>query len=264
MMDALGLSTQAKQLYNAILNTPQPSESGLAQALQFDSETLSDSLNELSDLSLVTSNNGKITVVQPQTAIDSLILRHESELIANKLRLATYRDISAQLKAASPQDATGSIEVFSGRTAINEQLERLSLAARNSVDTFAPGGTHSTNDIAAGQSRNENLFANGVHSRTVYLSTARNSRETHAYTEWLNEQGAEVRTTPKLPIRMILIDQKIAVLPLEVADAMRGILVCRAPSIVKALQELFNLVWDSATPLGFSRAMSTMACPMMN
>jgi len=86
---------------------------------------------------------------------------------------------------------------------------------------------------------------------SIYASVS-NDKPTLSHVQWLNDRGSEVRTMRTLPLRMIIADKKVAVLPLNLADGMDGLLIYRAASVVTGLQALFELTWNAATPLGLT------------
>jgi DNA-binding CsgD family transcriptional regulator len=56
--------------------------------------------------------------------------------------------------------------------------------------------------------------------------------------------GAAIRTMPKVPSDAIIVDRRIAVLPVE-----NGLTTLQLPSVVNTTIELFERVWSSAVPL---------------
>lgn len=60
--------------------------------------------------------------------------------------------------------------------------------------------------------------------------------------------GADLRLSPQVPLKLVVVDQKIAMLPAAGDDAGSASLVVHAPAIVGALVELFERVWDAAMP----------------
>ena len=62
------------------------------------------------------------------------------------------------------------------------------------------------------------------------------------------EAGEPARLLPRVPMKMKLADQMTAMLPLTPRTA--GALVIRAPVIIAALREYFEMLWDRAAPLG--------------
>jgi len=147
----------------------------------------------------------------------------------------------------------GDLVVIVGASAINEELNRLGNLVQREIATLAPGRSHSAEEIEAAQSRNEGLYSRKIRSRTVYLSSVRDDPNTLNHVKWLNDRGAEVRTASRLPVRMIVIDRKLAVLPADMANGMSGIAIHRMESAVMAFQELFEMVWATAKPIGMVR-----------
>jgi DNA-binding CsgD family transcriptional regulator len=60
--------------------------------------------------------------------------------------------------------------------------------------------------------------------------------------------GADLRLSPQVPLKLVVVDQKVAMLPAAGDDAGGASLVVHAPAIVGALVELFERVWDAAMP----------------
>ena len=71
-----------------------------------------------------------------------------------------------------------------------------------------------------------------------------------AYLQWLTGQGAEIRTQPTLPNRMIIYDRRFAMLPINPDDSSVGALLLHGAGVVTALCELFEQTWSSAQTLG--------------
>ena len=67
---------------------------------------------------------------------------------------------------------------------------------------------------------------------------------------WLVSRGGWVRTATTLPIRMIILDRRQAVLPIDTSDTRSGAVAVKSAGIVAALCALFESIWESATPLG--------------
>jgi hypothetical protein len=137
---------------------------------------------------------------------------------------------------------------------IDDAIRSISREAQVDVETIAPGGAHSKARIQEAEDIDSNAFARGVRSRSIFLSSVRNDTKTISHVHWLNERGAEVRTAPVLPIRLIIIDHKTAIVPANTKNAMEGIIIHRNQGTVLALCELFEMTWNVATPLGMSRA----------
>jgi DNA-binding NarL/FixJ family response regulator len=86
--------------------------------------------------------------------------------------------------------------------------------------------------------------------RTVYLDSIRRDQATLEYARWLTERGAQVRTVPSLPNRMIVCDRRVALIAADSDNTSEGAVVVTAPGMIAALCALFENTWRSAEPLG--------------
>jgi DNA-binding CsgD family transcriptional regulator len=67
------------------------------------------------------------------------------------------------------------------------------------------------------------------------------------YCEWVHSLGGEVRTTPTLPLRLLIIDSEIAIMPLDPTNHDAGAVVHRSPAVVALGLALFDVYWSKAT-----------------
>lgn len=108
--------------------------------------------------------------------------------------------------------------------------------------------------MARSRPLNEETLDRGVRMRTVYLDSVRNDEPSIEHARWLTERGAEVRTVPTLPLRMLVVDRELALVPLDENDSSAGALLVSGRGVVAALSALFVSVWRNAHPLGQRRA----------
>lgn len=137
-----------------------------------------------------------------------------------------------------------------GEEAILARIALLTEKVTTRVDTFSPGYNYPMSHIKAAQTNDEKALARGIRSRGIFLAENLKYPQVLEHFEWSVAHGANVRTTLELPIRMIIGDQKIAVLPLDLSDGMNGILIVKDAATVQALCALFETYWAAATPFG--------------
>jgi len=142
------------------------------------------------------------------------------------------------------------VEVVEGANQVDKALDVLSSRARHELCSFVTGNMPTEERLSKARVRNAEMYERGVSSRTIYLAEAREHEPTLAHVAWLNEQGAEVRTLPDLPMQLIIFDAKTAVLPFITKSKKHAIIIHRDPSVIYCLQALFELIWTSAAPLG--------------
>ncbi|MEU6756796.1 LuxR C-terminal-related transcriptional regulator [Streptomyces sp. NPDC046685] len=217
-------------------------------------------LDRLTELSLLHSAAGaeSFIPVNPEIGIAPLLQRIEAEIDEQRARLSRDRAALATLASdyASLRFQAGSegVERLDGVDAVRIRLHEISQKASSSVRAFMPGGALSAAALDACKPLDEQTLARGVRMQTVYLDSVRNDQATVEYASWFSSQGGRTRTLPSLPMRLILCDRSAAVLPLDQDSSQSGAYVIHLKSVVAALHELFDLIWDRATPLGESAA----------
>jgi DNA-binding NarL/FixJ family response regulator len=91
-----------------------------------------------------------------------------------------------------------------------------------------------------------------VRCRSIYAAPAMDDPVARRIIAACAEAGEQARLLPAVPMKMKLADHTTAMLPLT-STGTAGALVVRAPVIIAALREYFELLWDRATPLNTSR-----------
>ena len=91
-----------------------------------------------------------------------------------------------------------------------------------------------------------------VRCRSIYDAAAMNNPAARRVIQTCTDAGEEARLLPEVPMKMKLADHTTAMLPLTPAGT-AGALVIRAPVIITALREYFEMLWERATPLAARR-----------
>jgi len=91
-------------------------------------------------------------------------------------------------------------------------------------------------------------FGGRVRCRSIYDAAAMEFPVARRVIQACAEAGEQARLLPRVPMKMKLADHTTAMLPLTPAGT-AGALVIRAPVIISALREYFEMLWDRATPL---------------
>jgi DNA-binding CsgD family transcriptional regulator len=91
-------------------------------------------------------------------------------------------------------------------------------------------------------------FAGRVRCRSIYDAAAMDDPAARRIIQASADAGEQARLLPGVPMKMKLADYTTAMLPLTPAGT-GGALILRAPVIISALREYFEMLWDRATPL---------------
>jgi DNA-binding CsgD family transcriptional regulator len=91
-------------------------------------------------------------------------------------------------------------------------------------------------------------FGGRVRCRSIYDAAAMDDPVARRVIQGCADAGEQARLLPQVPMKMKLADRTTAMLPLTPAGT-AGALVVRAPVIIAALREYFEMLWERATPL---------------
>jgi DNA-binding CsgD family transcriptional regulator len=208
--------------------------------------------------------------IQPPSPVDPAWLRPASPDLALQGVLAGYQsrlareqelllDGHRRLADAQAQFGTGMtgpfpehlVAVISDRTEITELSASLINTARKDWMTLDNLHTEMplTGDFAQPPLP---AFGGRVRCRSIYSASAMEDPVAREVIRVCADAGERARLLPEVPMKMKLADHTTAMLPLTQAGT-AGALVIRAPVIVSALRQYFELLWERATPLRSGR-----------
>lgn len=255
MLEALGLSTEAADVYQAMLDHRGHGVDRLAEVCGLTPSRVHDCLNELAELMLVRASSehpGQMRAVDPDVGLAEIVARQEAEVAARQAQLAASRAVVTRMLADRVQHRSTHGERLLGMDAIHNRLERLCRAAHTEIIGVQPG-IQSPEDLEAGREHDLAALARGVSMRSLFQELARRHAHIADYGHVLLSHGGEVRTAPTIPQRMVVVDRTHALVPIDPADNRKGALHVTEPGIVSALLELFEQSWNTAVPLGTTR-----------
>jgi DNA-binding CsgD family transcriptional regulator len=81
----------------------------------------------------------------------------------------------------------------------------------------------------------------------------------------LRAAGEESRVAPSLPMKLVMGDARIAIVPLETSpEVIEVAAVVHASALLESLHALFELVWDAATPVGDEPGPAVTGAPTLD
>ncbi|WP_225886386.1 helix-turn-helix domain-containing protein [Streptomyces canus] len=243
-------------MYRALLIHPDWNMADIQRHVGVADEEIRASLDRLTKVSLLRSSATaeQFVPVNPQVGLGPLLDEIKAELDERQAKLsraqATVATLASEYTSARVQAGAEGVERLNGVENVRARLTELSQQARAEVRAFMPGGVLSSAALEACRPLDQHNLDRGVRMQTVYLDSVRNDAATVDYATWFAARGGQTRTVPSLPMRLILCDRSVAVIPVNEEASREGAFVIRLKSVVAALDELFDLVWERATPLG--------------
>ncbi|MPY48635.1 helix-turn-helix transcriptional regulator [Streptomyces acidicola] len=246
---AVGVSSFDERVYQAVLHQPDAGAAGWAQLTGSSLGRVRESCNRLLALGLLQPPDslGGLRPVDPRVAIRALIRRREAE---SEMLAATAEEMATAYEAGVLREEPARlVEVVSGEGANAARLEELYARAEREVCLFdsPPYLAPRTPQLAL----QADLLSRGVAYRAIYAAAALEDPDVLSHAWKMAELGEQARVLPSVPVKLLVIDGSRAMLPLT-ASAAGGYcaVVVRHSAVTEALQRLFDLAWQQATPLG--------------
>lgn len=245
----LELSDLEEELYLGLLEDRWKTTDDFANHVAFDEGAAIRSVDRLVALGLVTSEEKRRTL-PPQVRYAQLIAEAEVELQRNQVGLARAKRSLATL--AAEQNQLGARESLTSLSPIEvrARLRELVASARNDVLSLHAGNAHQLEVMQASLPLNESVLTSGVSIRCLYQTSIGNDPRSVEYGRGMLAHGADVRTVAVIPQQMIVIDQAIALIPIDPSNPGAGALEVQHPSVLSTFVAMFEQLWNGAAPLG--------------
>jgi DNA-binding CsgD family transcriptional regulator/sugar-specific transcriptional regulator TrmB len=257
MLVSLGVYPLAEQVYRLLLVRTGLDIQAIAHELSITETQVREVLDHLAELALLQpswESPGGFRPVSPQVGLQVLLQRRQVEVERQQKQIAEAESAIASLVSEysdlHPAAYHARAEPVLGLDAIQTRIERLAAGAVFEVVSMMPGGAQEAGLIEAAKVLDGQVLSRGVAIRTMGLNSIRNDPPTLGYAEWLSDTGAQVRTVPTLPIRMLVYDRTIAFLPLDTSNTRAGAVQVSDSGTVTAVLALFDQIWNVATPIG--------------
>lgn len=249
MLAALGVGPEEEAVYTTLVANPPLTMRRLHEVGGWTAPTdIEDALATLEDKGLVSRLPGKpvrFAPVAPELALVNLMLDRQGELDRARASIA---ELSRQFQEVHPGTrAADAVEIVSSDQRVLRRIDLALRSARAECRVLERPPYAPVTRAVPGSERE--MLARGVRVRAVY---------DHAATDVLgldhlleaHELGEEARIVSELTVRLWLIDDRLAMMPMKTGStAMEGLLVVRPSALLDALSDLFERVWARAAPL---------------
>lgn len=250
MLSALGLSPDEERLYRALVTSTEPTPlPDLARQAELPDPVVGPLLAGLTERGLVTQLDQGFTVAPPAIALGALLRQQRDDLRSVELELVALTE--AHRKATLGRNESDVIEVITGQDAVRHRFAQIQHAARDQIRSIVV--PHSR-VVPPGENEAEPAsMARGVRYRVI------------ADRQWLQMPGArdivadalsegeQLRIVDRVPIKMIIADRELGMLPLSSDHHTEpaSVLVHRS-GILEAMIALFDELWHRGRPLNDS------------
>jgi sugar-specific transcriptional regulator TrmB len=251
MLDVLGLDEVEERAYRLLIELPSGTAEELATPLGCDPARTATILSRLEAKGLVAHSTGgpdRFVASPPAVALGALIVDRQEELRRAQVELgalaALYRG------AATDRTLNEVVDVVHGPQAVAQRFSQLQRTAQREVQVLVKADIAV---VAPEDNADESVaVARGVQYRVVVERALLERPGMFEDAADSLRQGVLVRATQTVPIRLVIADREIALVPLVPEtddDHEGGALLVHRSGLLNALQSVFDFVWESSSRL---------------
>lgn len=251
-LEALGISEIEERVYEALLDHSGATLPELERELALPARRLRRVVDALEQKGLVTRTSSqppRHVPASPDIAVEALVLRRQDELRRARAEIQRLQERAA----ASAGEQRQMIELVTTREAERHVFEQMQQAAQHELIFLERPPIL----IAGPEQPNETemkALSRGVRYRSI---ADRAFLELPGVLTRVREDmqaGEEVRVVSKLPFKMVMADRSIALIPLNLERPGSPTILVRASALLDALYAMFELLWNKAAPITFTRS----------
>jgi sugar-specific transcriptional regulator TrmB/DNA-binding CsgD family transcriptional regulator len=257
VLETLGVSEQEERIYRSLLRQPAVRASELKALTGLSTPGVKRALVHLEELGLLRPSPGTelgFVPVAPDLALSALVNSLRSQLDRVQGAAAEFAEefrLSQQERHPSEliEVIAGQGEMTSRALAVTEGATTELLFLTDPPPYVVPVRLEEEVD------RESPLLARGVKIRVVYSQAALARPGRMEVVAELASKGEEARVFPDLPIRLLIADRRVAIVPLTSQRRVTTSAALVHPSdLLHALIALFESTWNQAIPLPAWRA----------
>lgn len=249
MFEVLGLSSDEGQLYAVLIESPRATVAELADYSSLLPHQANRTLRWLTRRGLATRLPGKqarYTAVAPDLAIEPLISQQEAHL--RQARAVSHELMKTFHEASRQEHPAELVEIITGADNILRRFAQLQDTARVQIRSFdkppyvGPAGVNP---------REERRLKEGLIYRIIYTAeVVRSPGRLIGDIRATSELGEQARVRPDLPLKIVISDDRQALIPIKTTRAgSTASFVVHPCDLLDALMALFESEWQRAIPL---------------
>lgn len=236
---ALGISPDEERLYRHLVVQGRGRAAELADRVGLDAGQASDILDRLLEAGLVSVEAGAYRAAPPELALRGLLVRRREELGRAESALT---DLAAAFRSGQGEESLRTlVEVVVGSEEVRRRFAQVQYAATHRVRAFVKAEhtvVAAEENTAEGEAVRRGVAYEVVLERTLLERPGMFERVAASV-----DAGERVRATEEVPLRMLIADDDVALVPLA-AEGEIGAVVVRRSGLLDALVALFERTWE--------------------
>jgi DNA-binding CsgD family transcriptional regulator len=258
-----GLSSDADLVFRTLTTMGARDARTLAAELDLPGRRTDEALAELHSAGAVTpvartaaGRQPPVWVPRPPAELIAALQRRRLRLVDRESQTRTHRAVVTSLADRPRQDTIAGVSAIGGelgdgvRYLRSRALTRVRLAELMAAERSEHLAINTEQSFDAATARaaaplSQDVVDRGVRMRVLGLPTA--DRDLHVDTALFDRPLFGYREAPEMPMKLFVVDRRIALFPADPADFERGYLEISQPGVVRALVMLFEQQWANAT-----------------
>ena len=244
MLDSFGLDAAEAQVYLALLRRPDEAPVELADRLGLAEDDVAAAVRSLQEKGFARCRGNGLGAVQPDLVLGPMLLSRNAETQRMQALMAALME--EYRERAALRDAREVVEVVTGAAEVMARWEQLQLSAKSEVKGLAKGPVvvADANQSAAQRS----AMAAGVGYRIVYERSLLGAPGDPLRLAWSADLGEQMRIAAEVPVKLMIIDSRVALLPSLTESIEPSVLVVSSGALLDILNWVFETVWASGVP----------------
>ncbi|GHH56945.1 helix-turn-helix transcriptional regulator [Streptomyces candidus] len=246
-----------RRLYGLIYRNPAWSLEQLAAEVRCslaEADQACDALCAIGLLAPASSSPCGYVTVTPEAALTRLFSAEERQAQAHMQHVSRIRGAIASLIGDYPRlrdERREAVEVETLPTAalVNTFLDDAGSTCNVSMRSMHPGGPPPEELMDDMLLRDKEMESRGIRVETLYSRRTTEIPYMAAYLADAERVLREVRSADYLPLRMILFDDDLAVLPINPQDSSEGAFAVHGHTLVRSLHALYDYCWHTSVPI---------------
>jgi len=251
-LESLGIGAAEERAYVALLDHPEATLAELSSVLAWPTRKVQRLLDALQGMGLVAFAAGeprRFVAASPDIAIAAILSRREDEL--RRVRGEIQRLQQRASEAAGKRQQM--IELITTHEAERHVFEQIQHAARHELiflerPPILIAGPEQPNTTQI------DAIARGVRYRSIadqaFLAIPGVVGRIRADIE----AGEDVRVVSQLPLKMVMADRNVALIPLSLERPNSPSLLVRSSALLDALYSMFEILWERAAPIAIAQS----------
>lgn len=242
---ALGLDPTTTAAYGVVLSGGADT-TAVQTALGLAPDDAHAALERLRTLGLVHRGSrldDPYAAVDPRVAVPALVTAQAERLVEVRAGIGSLADLFD--RGRDRHDPSGLTRVVVGSAEVGDWYSRLEHRAQSEFMAF----DRPPYVVASNESTQRTALRRGVRWRAVYAVASFAADGSWAGVHRLGAEGEEARVASDLPVKLAIVDRRVALVSLGLAEGAPEALVTESAPLVEALCELFESRWRSAVPV---------------